>query len=125
MKGHSGEDVSKVRLRSVEYGDVWRKRVKHKKPEDVVERIVFVMDNMPEALDVKMPEWMDTYNERINIGMHSYKYAGTALFSSEQWERATRKSYLYENTNGYIYLHKNNSSEIFFIILEQAQNRGK
>ncbi|HIP29111.1 MAG TPA: DUF5011 domain-containing protein, partial [Sulfurovum sp.] len=125
MKGHSGEDISELRLRSVAYDDVWKKRVKKESPEDVVERTVFVLDNMPEALDVKMPEYMDTYSERINIGMHSYKYSGTGLLSNNYWDRSTRTGYLYDNTNGFVYFHKSNSSEVFLIILEQAQNRGK
>jgi len=126
MKGHSGEDISELKLRSVEYGDVWRKKVKKKSPEDVVERIVFAIDNMPEALDVKMPEWMDTYEERIKIGMHSYKYLPNyILLFNVPWDNTSGQSFLYENTDGYIYLHKNNGSEIFFIILEKAQNKGK
>jgi len=74
---------------------------------------------------VKMPEYMDTYSERINIGMHSYKYSGTGLLSNNYWDRSTRTGYLYDNTNGFVYFHKSNSSEVFLIILEQAQNRGK
>ncbi len=127
MKGHNGEDISHMKLRSVGYGDVWRKRVEPTSPNDKAEHIVFVIDNMPEALDVKMPEWMDTYEERINIGMHSYKYKydATVVLINDYWGRASSKSYLYDNTNGYVYLHKMNGSEIFLISLEEAQNKGE
>ncbi|NOR56049.1 MAG: DUF5011 domain-containing protein, partial [Sulfurovum sp.] len=136
MKGHSGEDISNLVLRSVAYSDVWKKELKEKQPEDVIERTVFILDNMPEALDVKMPEYMDTYKKRINIGMHSYRYTEKQYIRSigravgEIWGRASKEAYLYENTNGYIFLHrydeyKSHNSKLFLIVIEKLQNKGK
>lgn len=128
MKGHDGENISNVTLRSVAYADVWKKHIKKKNPEDIIKRTVFVIDNMPEALDVKMPAWMDTYAKRINLDMSSYKYRDG---SSPSWEQSSRKAYNYEGTNGYVFHHKtydkygSDGSKVYMIILNKAQNRSK
>lgn len=136
MKGHNREDISNMKLRSVEYEDVWKKKLKGKQPEDTIERMVFILDNMPEALDVKMPEYMDTYKKRINIGMHSYRYSEKQYIVAingalgEIWDHASEEAYIYENTNGYVFPHRydeyeRNNAKVFLIVIEKPQNKGK
>jgi len=133
MKGHNGEDISSLKLRSVAYADVWKKKIKDKKPEDVVERTVFILDNMPDKLDVKMPEYMDTFKERINIGMRGYKYNERMYdyaMSFDPWDPPQGEIYLYENTNGLTLLHKDteyekDGSKVFLHIIKKSQNIGK
>ncbi len=128
MKGHSGEDISELRLRSVEYGDVWKKRVKKKSPEDVVERTVFVMDNMPEALDVKMPEWMDSFEKRKLFGTTFLQYSEGGILLGDFWDRAYRAGYNYEETKGLVVPSRHsrlNSSKVFILIIKKSQNRNQ
>ena len=133
MKGHNGEDISSLKLRSVAYADVWKKKIKDKKPEDVAERTVFILDNMPDKLDVKMPEYMDTFKERINIGMRGYKYNERMYdyaMSFDPWDRTYGEIYLYENTNGYTFLHRDteyerHGSKVFLIVFDKSQKIGK
>jgi len=62
-----------LKLRTVDYGDVWKKEIENKEPEDVVERTVFILDNMPEKLDVQMPKWLNSIDKALNIGAFFYK----------------------------------------------------
>ena len=72
MKGHSGEDVSALRLRSVEYGDVWRARGKGK-------HTVFVIYNKPPKLDIDLPG-------DLKNGLSKFRGAKLALFDFDFWE---------------------------------------
>jgi len=130
MKGHSGEDVSNVKLRSVEYGDVWKKRVKKKSPEDVIERIVFVIDNMPEALDVKAPNLFDTNKKWIATGAKIYKYYPNII--GDVWNdnrRVYSGAVKYDGISSYVIPYNtvgdtNIGSKVYMFILRKAQNKG-
>ena len=130
MKGHNGEDISKIRLRSVDYRGVWKKRVKNKKAGDVVERMVFILDNMPLAIDMKAPNLFDTNDKWIKTGAKIYKFYESVY--SDYWE----DSYMvaigavqYDGISSYIIPHKtswdrNDGSKVFMFILGKAQNKG-
>ena len=129
LKGHNGEDVSKVRLRSVRYEDVWRKRVKRESAQDKVEHIVFVIDNMPEALDVKMPEWMGSIEKVLKIGARFVKNNEySAILSGDFWEGAVER--WDESSGSLVVTFKNENfpektTKIFMIVIEKSQNKGK
>ncbi len=124
MKGHSGEDISELRLRAVEYGDVWKKRVKNKKPEDVVENVVFILDNMPAALKIKMPSWMDTYKKAKKLLVSFSTYRADSLHS-EAWTGAVEGLIRYENYDGYLYKRGSNKiRNIFMLMPTKAQYLG-
>jgi hypothetical protein len=124
MKGHSGEDISELKLRSVDYGDVWKKFV-HQAPEDIAERIVFVMDNMPKALDVKMPEWMDTYEERRELKVTTYRCDKfSAMYSNDSWDKGMgTRSINYNDTHGYYISTDNEELGNIFMIIIKSQRR--
>lgn len=131
MKGHSGEDISNLKLRSVAYSDVWKKRVKNKKPENIVEKIVFIMDNMPNSLDMKAPNLFDTDEKWIKTGAKIYKYYET--IDNDSW----KKSYMvysgtmqYDGITGFVIPYKtswdrSNGSKVYMFILSKAQNKSK
>lgn len=129
MKGHKGEDISGMKLRSVGYGDVWIKRMENKAPEDVIEHSVFIVDNMPESLDVKMPEYMDSVEEAVLLDVEIYKYIDRINLGSGFWDYATMTGYEYENTNGLVLFHKpkgkysSDGSNIFMIVISKFQNK--
>ena len=56
MKGHNGEDISSMRLESVDYRQLWRKRIKLD-AGDVPEYVPFVIYNKPPQLDIDFPEY--------------------------------------------------------------------
>ncbi len=132
MKGHSGEDISKIRLRSVEYRDVWRKGVKNKKAEDVVERIVFILDNMPKALDVKMPNLFESKETWIRVDAELYKYQEGISMYSDYWDddyKVYSGVVNYDGIRGLVIPHKlshetYNGSKVFMFVLGKAQNKG-
>jgi len=131
MKGHSGEDISELRLRSVAYEDVWKKKVKKKNPEDIVERTVFVIDNMPEKLDMKFPEYINNYLKRRELGLEFRKYLEAPFMDIDPWEEDYSDGYYeYEETNGLTLQHKrhgvygSDGSKVYILIFTKAQSRG-
>ena len=130
MKGHSGEDISELRLRSVAYEDVWKKKVKKKNPEDIVERTVFVIDNMPEKLDMKFPEYINNYLKRRELGVEFRKYSESIFMYIDSWEQGYSDGYEYEETNGLTLQHKrhgvygSDGSKVYILIFTKAQSRG-
>lgn len=101
MKGHKGEDISDMKLRSVGYEDVWKK---YAKPLDATKPIVytvFVIDHMPEKTDIKFPPYMDTFEKRIASGSGFDRYTEYGL-NSKFWRtaRTDDEIYDYEGTNG-------------------------
>jgi hypothetical protein len=123
MKGHSGEDISELRLRSVEYEDVWKKRVENRLPEDVVKQTIFILDNMPEALNIKMPEWMDTLEKVKTMRVLFLQYSGSSIYF-DIWTGSGEKLVRYENTDGWLYKRKTKSStNIFGLMPIKSQNK--
>jgi hypothetical protein len=124
MKGHNGEDISELKLRTVDYGDVWKKEIENKAPEDVVEHIVFILDNMPEKLNVEMPQWLNTIDKVLKIGAFFYK--NDNRFIDIFWDGAVDK---WDESKGSLsVLYKNEtspSSRIFLIVIEKSQKRGQ
>ena len=120
MKGHNGEDISELKLRTVDYGDVWKKEIENKEPEDVVERTVFILDNMPEKLDVQMPKWLNSIDKALNIGAFFYKNDNE--FIDNFWDGAVDK---WDESKGSLsVLYKNETSastRIFLIVIEKSQ----
>lgn len=113
MKGHHGEDISTLQLRSVAYADVWKKKVKNKALEDIIERIVFVIDNMPEALDMKMPSQFNSAEKWNTHNVDIYKYDDRHLNELYQWDKFIVYSggYKYEDTPGLVIPHIKNRYE--------------
>ena len=132
MKGHNGEDISEMRLRSVGYRDVWRKRVKKKSPEDVLERTVFILDNMSKKLDVKMPDLFESKEKWISVDAELYKYQGGLSLYSNFWDddyRVYSGVVNYDGIKGLVIPHKlsseaHNGSKVYMFILSKAQNKG-
>lgn len=102
MKGHNGEDISNMELRSVAYADVWRKYTQKLDLTKEIKYTVFIIDNMPDKLDIKFPEYMDTYEKRNKLGAGFDRYNENAFIvsSSAFWKWKNGSSYLYEDTNG-------------------------
>jgi len=123
MKGHNGEDISTLRIRSVDYKDVWKKYIKKENPNDVMEMVVFVVDDMVEMLDVKMPNWMNTKEKIRNLDMSFFQYDKEMLY--DVWTCAVEDIIEYENRIGFIYKkQKSTDTNIFMLILKTAQNKG-
>jgi len=99
----------------VGYGDVWRKRVEPTSPNDKAEHIVFVIDNMPEALDVKMPNLFDSKQEWIDKDVEIYKYIEENYVSFvSPWgsnSKVYAGGYKYEDTSGLVIPHKRHEYE--------------
>ena len=124
MKGHRGEDISELRLRSVEYRDVWKKRVENRLPEDVVKQTMFILDNMPKKLDMKMPTWMDTYDKARILLVSFSQYSGNSIHN-ESWVGSVEGLIRYENDDGYLYKRGNNKiRNIFMLMPTKAQYLG-
>lgn len=106
LKGHNGEDISNMQLRSVEYADVWKRKIKNKVPEDSVERTVFMIDNMPLELDVKFPDYIDSYEERRNLGLEFQKYSEPIFIGRDFWDEVSYEEYEYKGTKGFTIPYK-------------------
>lgn len=124
MKGHNGEDISNVKLRSVDYGDVWKLRVKNKKKGDIVQRVVYVIDNMPDAVDLKFPEYDNTLEKAKELGASLFRYK--ANYFGEDWIHADRNTYQYEGTDGVTIPYMGHSQEykgsrVFLDIVRKSQ----
>ncbi|SFV71067.1 hypothetical protein MNB_SV-13-1836 [hydrothermal vent metagenome] len=113
-----------MKLRSVEYRDVWKKGVKGKKPEDVIARTVFVMDNIPEALEMQIPNFSESIEKWTQLNVKLYRY-------NDSWEYVNSidsSEVNYDATEGLIIPHKSsgdihNGSKVFMFILGKAQNK--
>lgn len=109
-----------MKLRTVDYGDVWKKGIENKAPEDIVERTVFILDNMPEKLDVQMPKWLNSIDKALNIGAFFYKNDNE--FIDNFWDGAVDK---WDESKGSLsVLYKNETSastRIFLIVIEKSQ----
>jgi hypothetical protein len=132
MKGHNGEDISELRLRSVDYGDVWKKKVKKEKPEDIVERTVFIIDNMPEKLDMKFPEYVDTIEEARKLDASLFRYLIRNFVDNNMWNEAVLNQYIYEGTSGTTLDYDLESggvpykgSKVFMDFIGSTQNKGE
>lgn len=124
LKVHDGGDISNVKLRSVEYGDVWKLRVKNKKKGDIVQRVVYVIDNMPDAVDLKFPEYDNTLEKAKELGASLFRYK--ANYFGEDWIHADRNTYQYEGTDGVTIPYMGHSQEykgsrVFLDIVRKSQ----
>ncbi len=124
LKVHNGGDISNVKLRSVEYGDVWRLPVKNKKEGDVVQRVVYVMDNMPDAVDLKFPEYDNTLEKAKELGASLFRYTSNSF--GDYWIHADRNAYQYEGTDGVTiphmrYAKEYSGSRVFLDIVRKSQ----
>ncbi len=103
MKGHSGEDISAVKLRSVEYRNVWRKRARPLDSSKEIERIVYIVDNVPNQFDMKFPPYMDNFEEeRMKKGISIYQYLSSNCIVDDCWGWRYGDDILYDNTDGTI-----------------------
>ncbi len=125
LKGHNGENISNLILRSVDYTDVWKKEVKNKSLQNTVERTVFIIDNMPEKLDLKFPEYIDNYQKRRNISLDFKKYTEAPFFGRYLWEKAYIAGYEYEGTKGLTIernrfgIYGSNGSKVYILIFKK------
>jgi len=128
FKGHDGEDISDLKLRRVDVGDVWKKHIKKESLDDVVEKIVFIIDNIKAPLDMKFPKYLDNYEKRIQIGSQFFGYSEQVYLGSTLWDSSSRDSYKYEGTKIGLVLPSIeldfNSSKVFMFINTKAQKRG-
>ena len=116
MKGHSGEDVSNVRLRSVDYGDVWKARGKGK-------HTVFVIYNKPPKLNIDLPGDLKNGlsksmgSESVFFSSDAWKTLSPECVATEQWDgkskfgewfeshcKMQRNSDMYDNGGNIIYM---------------------
>lgn len=127
MKGHNGEDISQIKLRSVKYEDVWKHNGKPLDDTKPLSFTVFVVDNMPEKTDMKFPPYMDTFEKRIAIGAGFDRYTEGIFvgYSYWRWIHSSNGIYLYEDTNGvtvpntYSRKQKGNRSQMFIFTLNE------
>jgi hypothetical protein len=122
MRGHSGEDISKLKVRTVDYLDVWREH--KRKPLHVdkeIEYIVYIVDNLPKQLDIKQPPFMDDFEtEREPKGIAINQYISGSFRLNDYWGWAFGDSFLYEGTDGITIPHAYNddlSSKVFLIMM--------
>ena len=121
MKGHNGEDISNMELRSVDYKQLWRKRIKLG-ADDVPQYVPFVMYNMPEKLDVKFPEYLDSVEKAKNLNALFIRYPEkTFSLTGDSYWKGAFNFYSYENTNGSIILNEADNANIFLIIIGKSQ----
>ena len=104
MKGHSGEDISELKLRSVDYGDVWKK----KKVEKLKKYAAFIVYNKAPKIDFDFPELFSFYKYRV----------GQLLNDSTAWDNINRG--YYEDDNGQFTIpvyreHDNGGNKVYFI----------
>jgi hypothetical protein len=125
MKAHNGDNISTLTLRYVKYADVWKKGRKKRKN---YEYNVFVIDNMPKKLDIKLPKKIDTYEKRRNSDVSFYRYTEHSLGKINLFFWAWRhgNAYLYDGTDGLNISHKmndyrNNGSKIFLFISKNLE----
>jgi len=121
MKGHNGEDISAMQLKSVDYKQLWRKSVKTD-PGDVVEYIPFVIENIPAKIDIKFPEYMDSYEERIALGVNLDRYSVPVLLGKGYWDFKGEFVYEYEGTNGYLIEFSDIDTNVFLLSIIKSQN---
>lgn len=129
MKGHNKEDINNLKLRSIIYEDVWRYNAIVLDKNKKVEHLVFVVDNMPEKMDIKFPAYMDTFKKRINLGAGFYQYMEkTCLIHKKcwNWDNFDTDIYKYENTDGVSlprkygnYRGESDGSKIFIFTLNE------
>ena len=124
LKVHDGGDISNVKLRSVDYGDVWKLQVKNKKEGDIVQRVVYVIDNMPDAVDLKFPEYDNTLEKAKELGASLFRYKSN--YFGEDWIHADRNTYQYEGTDGVTipymgYSQEYSGSRVFLDIVRKSQ----
>ena len=101
MKGHSGEDISELRLRSVAYEDVWKKKIIPLDKNKDIEQIVYIIDNVPNQLDIKYPNYMSSFEEdRIKKGISINQYLDGRCILNDCWGWMYGTDFLYENTDG-------------------------
>jgi len=117
MKGHSGEDISDLKIRTVDYFNVWRKKVKSKKPEDSIQRVIFILDNMPNLLDMKMPKYLDSIEKARSLDAMMYRYNMVSI-NWDKWKPVKWREYIYEGKSGVTLLE---GSKLFMDVLRKAQ----
>ena len=115
IKGHNGEDVSQMKLKAVDYLDVKRKFAP-KKINDVVERNVFIIENIPTLIDIKFPAFMDTFDERNKLRISFEK----SNKENNYWDQAYVDGYIYEGTNGLVL--KDDGFNMFMLMIIQSQD---
>jgi hypothetical protein len=121
MKGHSGEDISELRLRSVDYGDVWKLPLQNLEPDDVVEKTIFIIDNISPKIDIKLFKDIDTHEKRLKLGSGLFEYVETNFIDTNFWEHKYRNNYEYESTNGFVV----NGNGVYLLLIRKSQLRGE
>lgn len=112
MKGHNGEDVSQIKLRSVNYTDVWKYIPKDWQKGKQLEYIVFIIDNKPPQLDIDL-------SDDIYIGF--YRYQGDQFHTFNAWNNIAR-GYT-RNTDGtftpFRNEYDNGGNKVYLVVIEQ------
>lgn len=112
MKGHNGEDISTLRLRSVDYKDVWKHYPSQFEVDKKLTYVTFIIENKPAKLDIDLSD--DLY-----IGF--YRYFEGYMIGSNAWEDISRAYKL--NTDGtYSPVrneYDNGGIKVYLIVIEQ------
>jgi len=130
MKGHSGEDISSLKLRSVAYKDVWKHQETALDTNQKVKHIVFVVDNMPKIIDMKIPNLFETKESWIKLGVKIYRYCENIPYVGDPWKdyyMVYTGGIKYDDTIGYIIPHKitnleSNGSKVFMFVIKGSSN---
>ncbi len=108
MKGHSGEDVSNVKLRSVDYEDIQEHPSNQYEINHKLKYTAFIIDNKPPQLDIDLPDI-------LYFGFYRY-IVGDVMYTGDPW-KDVGPSYLIDAKNAWDsatgrYIIKNNAKGI-------------
>ena len=124
MKGHDGEDISNMKLLSVDYKELWRKAI-GKQIGDVVEYIPFVIYNMPAKIDMKFPNSIEKLEDYWKVGAKFVRNSEIDILKfSKSWIDDFEADNLdYGGVEGLIVskIYNLGAPEIFLLVITKSQ----
>jgi hypothetical protein len=130
LKVHEGAkgDISKVRLRSVAYEDVWRHYDKRLDASKSVEHVVFVIYNKPPKLDIDLPNKLKNNlyrfagSDSVIIGSYFWKSIAPSYLidAKDAWDSATGRYIIKKNIKGILQHneHDDGGNKIYLLLKE-------
>lgn len=112
MKGHNGEDISQMKLRSVKYEDVWKHYPSQWEVNKKLMYTAFIIENKPPELDIDLSD--DLY-----IGF--YRYSEEQFVGANSWTDISR---LYTRNPDGTYTpsrneYDNGGTKVYLMVIEK------
>lgn len=114
MKGHSGEDISNVKLRSVDYGDIQEHPANQYEINYKLKYTVFIIDNKPPQLDIDLPDI-------LYFGFYKY-IVGDVVYTGDPWKDVAREYDIHAD-GSYILSprrneHDDGGTKVYLLVIE-------